>query len=74
MENEVKNEVNNNALEDKWLNSRDAAEYLGISQQSLRVKVWRGELKPRYLGSRYRFKKSYLDGVILKKVWSDDVD
>ena len=52
---------------DNWLNSKQASEYLGISENNLRVKVCRGQLIPCYLGRRYRFKKSYLDALITGK-------
>lgn len=54
-------------LQDGWLKSNEAAEYLGLTTQNLRMLVYRGMLKPNYLGSRYRFKKSYLDSVINNK-------
>lgn len=45
----------------KWMNSREAANYLRISENSLRIKVSRGEIKPYRLGKRLRFKRSELD-------------
>jgi hypothetical protein len=66
----MKNDVQCKFLEDRWLNTRETSVYLGISEQNLRVKVCRGQLIPCYLGSRYRFKKSYLDSVVQKDLES----
>jgi excisionase family DNA binding protein len=47
-----------------WLNSSEAAEYLRISVENLRLKVHRGQLKAKYLNSRLRFRKSELDDLL----------
>lgn len=47
-----------------WLTAEEAAEYLRISVENLRTKVHRGQLKPRYLQGRLRFKRSELDDLL----------
>jgi excisionase family DNA binding protein len=52
-----------------WLNSREAAEYLRITVDNLRLKVHRGQLKPRYLNGRLRFKRSELDDLLESSIY-----
>lgn len=47
-----------------WLNSNEAAEYLRISPENLRVMVYRGYIKPYKLRNRNRFKRSELDRLL----------
>lgn len=54
-----------------WLNSKEAAEYLRITVENLRLKVHRGQLKPRYLQSRLRFRKSELDSLLESSISGD---
>lgn len=54
-------------IEDRWLNSREASDYLGITVKNLRVKVCRGQLIPCYFGRTYRFKKNQLDSAVREK-------
>lgn len=45
-----------------WLNTKEAAKYLGISVQNLRMKIWRGQIRPQgRLGRSLKFKKDALD-------------
>lgn len=53
-----------NVDSNKFLNTKKASEYLGISQNALRIKVSRGQLKPQYFLGRYRFRKDYLDSLM----------
>lgn len=39
----------------EWLSSSEAAEYLRISPNAIRIMVCRGKLKSLKLGSRHRF-------------------
>jgi hypothetical protein len=50
----------------EWLTSTEASRFLGISANALRIKVCRGEVKFRKLGSRLRFCKSELSCLLLK--------
>lgn len=54
-----------------WLDSKEAATYLRISVDNLRLKVHRGQLKPRYLNSRLRFKRSELDDLLESSINGD---
>lgn len=47
-----------------WMTSREAAEYLRISQNNLRVMIYRGKLIPYKFNNRNRFKREELDRLI----------
>jgi excisionase family DNA binding protein len=47
-----------------WLNTKEAAEFLRVSPNSLRIMVCRGEIPSYKLGKRLRFKKSELDELL----------
>ena len=48
-----------------WLNSKEAAEYLRISENNLRVKVSRGEIPVHgRLGRSLRFRRDELDKLL----------
>lgn len=48
-----------------WLNSKEAAEYLRISEKNLRVKVSRGEIPINgRLGRTWRFRRDALDRLL----------
>ena len=48
-----------------WLNSKEAAEYLRISENNLRVKVSRGEIPVQgRLGRCLRFRRDELDKLL----------
>ncbi len=50
----------------EWLTSAEAARFLGISPNALRIKVCRGEIEFKKLGSRLRFRKCWLNSLLLK--------
>lgn len=52
---------------EKWLNTDEAAYYLNISSNALRILVHRARVKSYKLGSRLRFKKSDLFSVLQLK-------
>ncbi|MBC74553.1 MAG: hypothetical protein CME64_00905 [Halobacteriovoraceae bacterium] len=52
---------------DKWLNTDEAAYYLNISSNALRILVHRAKVRAYKLGSRLRFKKSDLCSVLQLK-------
>ena len=54
-----------------WLTANEAAEYLRISVENLRVKVHRGQLKPKYLNGKLRFRRSELDDLLESSVKGD---
>lgn len=52
-----------------WLNTKEAAEYLRISEENLRTKVSRGEIKvDGKLGRTWRFKREELDRLLMSSV------
>jgi excisionase family DNA binding protein len=58
---ENKNTFFNNLI---WLTTKEAAEYLRITPNNLRVMIYRGKIEPRNLNNRHRFKKEELDKLI----------
>jgi excisionase family DNA binding protein len=61
---------NNNKIVDeneRWLTTDEAAYYLNISSNALRILVHRARVKAYKLGSRLRFKKSDLFTVLQLK-------
>lgn len=45
---------------DRWLNSAEAADYLRLSVNALRISICRGQINSYKLGRRLRFKLSEL--------------
>lgn len=53
-----------------WLDSKEAAEYLRISVENLRVKVSRGEIQVNgRLGRTWRFRREELDKLLEASVF-----
>ena len=48
-----------------WLDSKDAADYLRITANALRVMVCKGKLSAYKLGRRLRFRKQDLDSLFM---------
>lgn len=48
----------------EWMNSKDAAQFLGITPNALRVKVCRGEVKSYKLGRFLRFHRRDLQDLL----------
>lgn len=66
---ESKNKIFNNQI---WLNSKEAASYLRISVNNLRVKVYRGEILINgRLGRTWRFKRKELDKLLESNIKED---
>lgn len=60
-----KNEVRTPSLDKvKWLTTKEAAQYLRVSVSSLKMMIYRGQVKVRKLGRRNRFLASELDRLI----------
>ena len=53
-------ENSNNELE-KWVNLEDIADYLGVSNDTIRGWVRQGKLPAYKVGKRYKFKYSEVD-------------
>ncbi len=47
-----------------WLDSKEAASYLRLSVNSLRIRVMRGQIPFYRLGKRLRFKRSELKSLV----------
>jgi excisionase family DNA binding protein len=45
----------------RWLTSKEAAQYLRVSVSSLKMMVYRGQIRVRKLGRRNRFLREELD-------------
>ena len=56
----------NLAKEKVWLSSADAAQFLGLTQNALRILVCRGKVKFYKMGRRLRFLKSDLEKLFKK--------
>lgn len=54
-----------------WLNTKEAAEYLRITPNNLRVMVCRGTVTSYKLSNRNRFKKVELDKLIESSIKGD---
>ena len=48
-----------------YLTTEQAAVYLGLSVEALRMRVYRGQLPTRRLGRHLRFKRSELDQLLV---------
>ena len=53
--------------EEKWLSTKEAAAYLGITPNALRIMVHRGKIKTHRLGGRLRFSTPNLGALIKEK-------
>lgn len=49
----------------EWLSSKEAAYYLGISENAIRIMVCRGQIKFSKLGRRLRFRLRDLQSLML---------
>lgn len=48
----------------KWMTTSEAAEYLRVTPNNLRVMIYRGFLKSYKFNNRHRFKREELDRLI----------
>ena len=53
---------------EKWYTTKEAASYLRISPNALRIMVHRGKVRAYKLGTRLRFKINDLDFLIKKEI------
>lgn len=56
----------NLAIDTVWLSTFDAAKFLGISQNALRILVCRGKVKFYKLGRRLKFSRTDLECMLKK--------
>lgn len=54
-------------LENEWLSTEEAASYLSISPNALRIMVYRDQIKAYKFGRRLRFKLRDCQGLFEKK-------
>jgi excisionase family DNA binding protein len=54
-------ESNNSVLPEKWVNLEDIAEYLSVSEDTVRTWVRNGKIPVSRAGKRYKFKISEVD-------------
>lgn len=56
-----------NRASEKWLSTKEAAEFLSLTPNALRILVHRRQVKFYKFGSRLRFRLKDLEGLLLKK-------
>jgi excisionase family DNA binding protein len=56
-----------NRIAPEYVNTKSAAEFLGISENALRILVCRGKIPSHKFGRRLRFKISDLKNIYLRK-------
>ena len=66
-ETEKHNLLFENQILQKWLTTKEASFYLGISPNALRIWVCRGKAKAFKLGNKLRFKIDDLDNLLNKQ-------
>lgn len=65
----VSGRIFENRIELEWLSTKQAAKYLSVSENALRIMVCRDQVKSFKLGSRLRFRLSDLQVLLnLKEV------
>ena len=47
-----------NRIQSEWLSTKEAAHFLSLSENALRIMVHRGQIKAHHFGRRLRFRKS----------------
>ena len=69
--NEVKigsgKQIFENRIAHEWLTTERAAQYLGISENALRIMVHRNQIRSHKLGRRLRFKARDLETLFIPK-------
>lgn len=56
-----------NEIKCEWLSTKDAARFLGLSENAIRIMVHRGQIQVYKLGRRLRFKRVDCQFLIVKK-------
>ena len=54
-------------IEREWLSTEEASQYLSITENALRIMVYRGQIQSYKFGRRLRFKLKDCDALFLKK-------
>ena len=60
-------QIFDNKIECEWLSTQQAAKYLSISENALRIMVYRGQIASYKIGRRLRFKFLDCQRLFLKK-------
>lgn len=56
-----------NKIAVEWLSTKEAAKFLSITPNALRIKVFRGQVKAYKIGSRLRFRLNDLRSLLVFK-------
>lgn len=64
---EVGKQIFENRIAHEWLTTERAAQYLGISENALRIMVHRNQVRSHKLGRRLRFKARDLEALFVEK-------
>ena len=56
-----------NRIEREWLTTKEAAHYLGVSENALRIMVYRGQINAFKFGRRLRFRLKDCEALFVKK-------
>jgi excisionase family DNA binding protein len=56
-----------NRIVREWLTTKEAAHYLGLSENALRIMVHRGQIEAFKIGRRLRFRVKDCEALFLKK-------
>ena len=56
-----------NRNQSEWLSTKEAAHFLSLSENALRIMVHRGQIKVHHIGRRLRFRKSDCLALFQKK-------
>lgn len=59
--------VFDNRIEREWLTTKEAAQLLGISENALRIMVYRGQISVFKFGRRLRFRLKDCEALFVKK-------
>lgn len=63
----VKNLFFDNRIDCDWLNTKEASQYLSITENALRIMVHRGQIEVYKFGRRLRFRLQDCQALFLKK-------
>ena len=56
-----------NEIKCEWLSTKDAARFLSLTENAVRIMVHRGQIRAYKLGRRLRFKREDCQSLIVKK-------
>lgn len=59
------NKLFENTNRREWLSTEEAAHYLRLTPNALRIMVHRGQVVPHRVGRRLRFKEAELDALVM---------